>query len=150
MKRRHIIQTVVALTCLGLIILVFMNKKATNKEESSVISRETTVTDSISYISHGKIIYVNKDSSNSVMPSYVPDGGFVPDEKTATQMAMVIWSAIYGEEQIRSEFPFHIALMDDTLWVIDATVNSKGTTGSAAHLELRKSDGKVLSVGHGR
>ena len=50
--------------------------------------------------------------------SYIPPNGFVPDSITAERIAMAVWSAIYGESQIRGEAPYH-ARLRDSIWTVE-------------------------------
>lgn len=154
MKIKVIVSAIVVSICLVLFLLVVMNKKETNKIKPSIELSRIAMVDSIPFVSHGKFTtkdFISGKYSGGPMPykkSIESDSGFVPNEKTAARMAMILWSAIYGEKQIRSEFPFHITLVDDTLWSLSGSVNPVGAIGGAAHLLLRKSDGKVLFIIH--
>lgn len=80
--------------------------------------------------------------------SYVPPNGFVPDEKTAIDIAKAIWSPIYGEEKIKKEKPFH-AVLSDNVWTVTGTL-PKGLKGGVAIVEIAKEDGRILYVSHGK
>ncbi|GAA0534712.1 hypothetical protein FHS83_003095 [Rhizomicrobium palustre] len=80
--------------------------------------------------------------------SYTPPQGFVPDERTAISVAEAILTPIYGSNKIRSERPFKAMLKGD-VWVVSGSL-PRGWGGGVAVIELRKDDGRVLRVSHGK
>ena len=78
--------------------------------------------------------------------TFVPENGFVPDEKTAIKIAEAIWYPIYGDE-IYDEKPFK-AELKDSVWVVRGTLNFD--VGGVAYIEIQKSDCKILKVAHGK
>ncbi len=38
--------------------------------------------------------------------NYVPPNGYVPDAETAVQIAVAVWSPIYGRDKIEQEKPY--------------------------------------------
>jgi NTF2 fold immunity protein of polymorphic toxin system component len=93
---------------------------------------------------------------------YVPIKGFVPDTTTAIKIAEAVWLPIYGKK-IYDELPFKAVLIGDTVWNVygylppsSKTVNAKGDTlftivsGGVANIFIRKYDGKILEVFHGK
>lgn len=82
-------------------------------------------------------------------PSYVPKGGFVPDEKTAVRIAEAVLDPIYGEQQIAKEKPLSATLDGDT-WTVQGHLPQDSNRGGVAVVELSKRDGRILRVSHGR
>jgi len=80
--------------------------------------------------------------------SYVPPAGFVPDSITAVRLAEAVWIPIYGEAQIRGEYPL-VAHLEAGVWRITGSLPAK-TPGGVAVAEIAKVDGRVLRVSHGR
>ena len=80
--------------------------------------------------------------------SYVPRNGFVPDEKTAIRIAEAVWAPIYGEEQVAKERPFK-AHLKGGIWTVEGTLPT-GRDGGVAVAEIRKADGKIIRVSHGK
>ena len=80
--------------------------------------------------------------------SYTPPNGFVPDEKTAIEIAKAVWSPIYGEDKIKKEKPFH-ATLSDNVWTVKGSL-PKGLKGGVAVIEISKDDGKIIYVSHGK
>lgn len=79
---------------------------------------------------------------------FVPKGGFVPDEQTARAIAEAVLIPIYGREKIESERPFQSKLESGT-WVVEGSL-SEGKDGGVATVKLLQSDGRILSVIHGK
>jgi hypothetical protein len=81
-------------------------------------------------------------------PTYKPAKGFVPDEKTAIAIAEAVLKPVYGDEQIRSEEPFHATLKDD-VWTIDGYLPADNF-GGVATVRLSRIDGRILYMMHGK
>ena len=87
------------------------------------------------------------------------EDGFVPNKETAAKIAVAVWSPIYGEEDINAERPYHVNLIDDSIWIVEGGCISKkdlkhilfkdALLGGTAYIEIRKSDGKILRMTHG-
>lgn len=84
----------------------------------------------------------------------------VPDATTALSIAEPALIKAYGKRQIDYERPL-TATLEDGIWSVYGTLccpNSKGQRtcevgrclGGVAELKLRQSDGKVLSISHGK
>ena len=73
-----------------------------------------------------------------------PQDGYVPNEETAAKIAESVWLSIYGNK-IYDQKPYHVKLFKDSIWVVNGNVPS-GTFGENAHIEIRKKDGKILTV----
>lgn len=73
-----------------------------------------------------------------------PRDGYVPNEETAAKIAESVWLSIYGNK-IYDQKPYHVKLFKDSIWVVNGNVPS-GTFGENAHIEIRKKDGKILTV----
>lgn len=86
-------------------------------------------------------------------PSYKPAGGYVPDAKTAIQIAVAVWSPIYGERKIQDEKPFH-ATLKRGVWTVTGSLplSKPGVImhGGVALARLSKADGRILQVIHGK
>ena len=78
---------------------------------------------------------------------YFPKKGFIPTEEIAFQIAEVIFSNIYGKDCIEGEKPFSINLEND-IWIIKGTLHAR--KGGVAYMEIRKSNGEILKVHHGK
>jgi len=87
-------------------------------------------------------------SSQSLIHSYVPPNGFVPDEATATRVAEAILIAIYGREQISSELPLKAKLVGD-VWYVEGS-HPQDFAGGVAIVQLAKSDARIIRVTHGK
>jgi len=93
---------------------------------------------------------------------YQPEKGLVPDTTTAIKIAEAVWLPIYGKE-IYSELPFKAVLSGDSAWYVygylppsHISIDKNGDTtfyivhGGVAEILIRKSDGKIFGVMHGK
>ena len=78
---------------------------------------------------------------------YFPKEGFIPTAEVAFQVAESIFINIYGKENIEEQKPFSINLEND-IWIIKGTLYSR--KGGVAYMEIRKSNGEILKVHHGK
>lgn len=76
--------------------------------------------------------------------SYVPQSGFVPDEKTAVSIARTVWQPIYGERSIASGEPY-VAKLEGRVWYVCGTL-PEGHIGGVLRAWIQKSDGRVIGV----
>jgi hypothetical protein len=99
-----------------------------------------------------KINYVINTSLSSSdyfdIEGYFPKDGLVSRAEIAFQIAEPILNDIYGKEHIEKEKPFSINLEND-IWIIEGHLE-KGLVGGVAYMEIRKSNGEVLKVCHGK
>jgi hypothetical protein len=77
--------------------------------------------------------------------SYRPSSGYVPDQKTAIQLAKVILVPVYGEKMVNSEEPF-TASLEGNIWTVQGAV--RPYPSGNAEVKLSKTDGAVLFVTH--
>jgi hypothetical protein len=82
-------------------------------------------------------------------PSYTPEGGFVPDEKTAIAIAEAVLVPVYGHKQITSEEPFLTSLNADT-WSVHGSMPKGFNKGGVAEVDISKSKGCILRMAHGK
>ena len=85
--------------------------------------------------------------------SYVPANGFVPDSVTAVRIAEAVLAPIYPAKVLDAERPFK-ATLSDNIWTVEGTLPQGGrdteSIGGVAVVEISKTDGRILRVGHGR
>jgi hypothetical protein len=72
--------------------------------------------------------------------------GRVPNERTAIEIALRVWTPIYGEKDIASEKPYR-ATLKNGIWTVRGT-SPEGAIGGTAHAEISARDGKVLKYWH--
>jgi hypothetical protein len=72
---------------------------------------------------------------------------YVPDEQTAIKIAEAVLIPIYGSQKVAAERPFH-AHLDGNIWTIEGTLHSE--LGGVATVRIARSDGRILSVTHGK
>ena len=96
------------------------------------------------------ILFSNCNNNNSSIKVYNFTDGFIPDERVATKVAEAILPSFYGND-VLNERPFSVKLVGDTVWLVDRTLASgKSTNGGTAHVEIRKKDGTILKMIHGK
>ena len=79
---------------------------------------------------------------------YKPKDGCVPDADTAIEIAVAVWSPIYGADHIAGEKPYH-ATLKEGVWIIEGSL-PEGYNRGVARAEIAKEDGKILLVSHGK
>lgn len=98
-------------------------------------------------------LYSQGASECSLKDTITKTRDYVPDEVTAKKIAEAIWLPIYGEK-ILKQSPYKATLVND-IWIVEGLVpepyrNEPNYRGGTAHIEIRKSDCKILKVTHGR
>jgi hypothetical protein len=78
--------------------------------------------------------------------NYVPANGAIPDQATALRVAEAILEAAYGKIEIARGEPFTATLKGD-VWVVQGTIPA-GWVGGAGYVEIEKSKGCVVQIGH--
>jgi NTF2 fold immunity protein of polymorphic toxin system component len=74
--------------------------------------------------------------------------GPVADEAAAIRVALTVWEPLYGKQHIASERPFRATLEHD-VWHVRGTL-PRGVAGGVAEADIRRGDGKVLRIMHGK
>lgn len=77
---------------------------------------------------------------------HVLDEDIVADSLSAVLIAKAAWYPLYGKEQIDGEKPY-IVTEHVRYWTVEGSL-PEGSRGGTAHIVIRKSDGKVMSVWH--
>jgi len=75
-----------------------------------------------------------------------PKQGPVPTAAAAIDIAVKLWSPVYGAERIAHEKPYRVSLAGG-VWTVQGSI-PRGWKGGAATLKIRKSDGEVLLLTH--
>jgi hypothetical protein len=83
-------------------------------------------------------------------PNHKADAGFVPTADVAKKIAEAVWVPIYGKEHIEEEKPFQAVLVNSEVWVVQGSLPKRYTIGGTAYIEIKKRDGRILKVTHGR
>jgi hypothetical protein len=73
---------------------------------------------------------------------------YVPDEQTAIKIAEAVLIPICGNQDVAGERPFQ-ARLEGNVWIIEGTT-VKTPFGSVATVKLQRSDGRIISVIHGK
>ena len=74
--------------------------------------------------------------------------GYVPDTETAIKVAVAVWEPLYGKQNIASERPYRVTLRGG-IWHVTGSLPPL-TPGGVAEADIRRSDGKVLRIMHGK
>ena len=81
---------------------------------------------------------------------YSPEKGLVSTPEMAVQIAEVVLNAIYGKPQIDEQKPFFVNL-DNGVWLIEGRMDADpDVKGGVAYIEIRKSNGEIIKVLHGK
>jgi hypothetical protein len=86
--------------------------------------------------------------AESPLPGVGRTFGPIPDEATAIRIALTVWEPLYGIQDIASERPFQTNLSHG-VWHVRGSL-PRGLAGGVAEADIRRSDGKVLRIMHGR
>lgn len=89
----------------------------------------------------------NLDRGKS-MHSFVPEQGFVPDERTAMTIAEAILVPIYGKKAIERQKPFVVSLSGN-VWTITGLL-PKDILGGVFFVQISKQDARVITLTHGK
>lgn len=77
-----------------------------------------------------------------------PPVGPVFDEAAAIKIAITSWERIYGKEKIEQQKPYR-AVLKGNVWHVSGSLPS-GSKGGVAEAEIRKTDGHLINVWHGK
>ncbi len=81
----------------------------------------------------------------------LPSGGVVRDEAIAVSIAEVILVSVYGADSIKRQMPLKAELERNEIWLVSGTFPSNSNTkGGIAYIRIRKKDGAVLGMIHGK
>ena len=121
-----------------LLVIVFMagsSFASDNKKEYY----ETTEADAKTYIEQ-----VKKNEHHDVLKAREA----VATKETAIALAVAVWTAIYGKEQIEKEAPYQAIRIEDC-WFVSGSLE-KGWKGGTAEAVISAADGRFLNVSHGK
>ncbi|SNS74448.1 NTF2 fold immunity protein [Granulicella rosea] len=90
-------------------------------------------------------------ASSSLAQNVVPKDGYVPDAATAREIAEAVLKPVYGKALIESERPF-TAILEGGVWVVSGTIPcaKSGCEGGVATVKIRKADGRIVGMIHGK
>jgi hypothetical protein len=81
--------------------------------------------------------------------SFIPENGFIPDEKTAISVGVAVLEPIYGKDVVGGEQPFS-AVLSGGIWTVKGTFPKGQRFGGVAELRISKKNGCIISVTHGQ
>ncbi len=93
----------------------------------------------------GPVVCAGEGRKHSVMPA----AGLVPTAATAIQIAVAVWTPIYGKQHIQNERPFR-ATLQNGVWTVTGSLPKQFNVGGVAVAEIAKRDGRILRVSHGK
>jgi hypothetical protein len=76
------------------------------------------------------------------------ENNFVPNKQTAKKIAVAVWVPIYGNS-IYFKRPYKTRLVNDEIWIVEGSLPFFAI-GGVPYIEIRKSDGKIISVSHSK
>lgn len=83
--------------------------------------------------------------------NYLPSDGVVKNSEIAISLAKITLISVYGDSQIKKQLPLNARLINHETWLISGTFNEpSGSLGGVAEILLRKRDGAVLGMIHGK
>ena len=86
------------------------------------------------------------DSAKSGNIESIFEKGIIPDAETARKVAIPIIKAVYGEQQLKSELPLQITLVNNKYWTIEGTLHT--SKGGVVFMTMNKNNGCVLNLMH--
>jgi hypothetical protein len=78
----------------------------------------------------------------------MPARDVIPTAEVAIQIARAVLTPIYGDETIRNEEPLTAELHGDE-WEVSGTLPA-GRSGGIAEISIKKADGRIVRIFHGR
>ncbi|MES2589827.1 MAG: NTF2 fold immunity protein [Bacteroidota bacterium] len=89
-----------------------------------------------------------RSKSELISTGYKPKNGFISSDTVAIEIAIIVLRNIYGND-IYNKQPYKAVLIQDSIWRIIGTLPKK-VVGGVPFIEIRKSDGMILKVWHGK
>ena len=108
---------------------------------------QLTQAEKIERINGYKKLLSNEKFSRLKQKEY-PKDGFIRDSETAVKIAEIYCYNEFGAS-IYKEKPFIAVLIDNKVWRVSGVL-PPNCFGGVFNIELQKSDGKVLFIGHGK
>ena len=75
--------------------------------------------------------------------------GVIEDAESAANVGIAMLSGMYGKENIESQKPFKVELINDLFWSVKGSLPPYAVGGTAFIL-IQKKDGRVLNYFHGK
>ncbi len=82
------------------------------------------------------------------LKGYLPKDSLVSTPEIAAQMAETILNGIYGEKNIEKQKPFVVNL-ENEIWIVKGQMK-ENSKGGVVYVEIRKSNGEILKITHGK
>lgn len=95
------------------------------------------------------------------MYEWIKDNGYTPDSsvrdlpngvlrdyETAAKVGIIILSSILGDKDVKKQFPFEVFLTNTGSWSLDGSLYPIGSAGGTAHIDIQKSDCRILALYH--
>ncbi len=89
-------------------------------------------------------LFVNKGTAIEKEPKGLFQGINLSDSKNFENTVI---KAVYGEQQLNSELPLQITLINDKYWTIEGTLHT--AKGGVVFMTINKNNGCVLNLMHG-
>lgn len=94
-------------------------------------------------------IFVNNGATPAAeSPVHKSETSASIDKAEAIKIAVTEWERIFGKEKIGCEKPYQ-ATLKDGIWYVSGSL-PHGSKGGVAEAEIRKKDGQIISIKHGK
>jgi hypothetical protein len=71
---------------------------------------------------------------------------YVPDEKTAVQIAQAVLIAQFGEERVKAQLPLHGSNSYGDVWIVQGTEPGPPHKGGGMAVMINKHSGQIVNV----
>ena len=140
MKKEYVFTLILAILC-----FLGGNYYSTyNQKEQTLFIYKGTATERENTNSFQGLNY--SDSAKSENTGNRFKKGIIPDAETACKVAIPIIKAVYGEQQLKSELPLQITLVNNKYWTIEGTLHT--SKGGVVFMTMNKNNGCVLKLMH--
>ena len=140
MKKEYVFALILAILC-----FLGGNYYSTyNQKEKNLFIYKATATEIENKDTFQGLNY--SDSAKSGNIESIFDKGIIPDAETACKVAIPIIKAMYGEQQLKSELPLQITLVNNKYWTIEGTLHT--SKGGVVFMTMNKNNGCVLNLMH--
>ena len=92
---------------------------------------------------------LNTFNSNQIQNFPRDQYGYIPDKKTAIEVAEKVWRRIVGEEDAKIHKPYIVYYDEDSdIWLVEGFFGKNWGPGGVPYVLIQKADGKILAVWH--
>ena len=115
----------------SVIFIIFLSSCTVKKVQENKI-------EDVDYGNYGKYIRDTKKPQKF-------ETDLIADEKTAINIAEIIWGLRYNYVKDERRMPYNVILEEGKIWYVKTNL-PKGFMGEVLHIKINKYDGKILYV----